>query len=67
MFERFASRGDGLRYRRRKRLQACHQLERQIAELRARIKAETQFNWKEELNMTIKSPQDRLTHDVVML
>ena len=49
-----------MRYRRRKRLQACHQLERQIAELRARIKAETQFNRKAELNTRIKTIEDRL-------
>jgi len=47
-------------YRRRKRLQACHQLERQIAELRARINAETQFNRKVELNTKIKRLEKHL-------
>jgi len=49
-----------LRHRRRKRLQACHQLERQIAELRARVKAETQFNCQAELNTRIKALEGRL-------
>jgi hypothetical protein len=48
-------------------LQACHQLERQIAELRARINAETQFNRQVELNTRIKAFEDRLKKEVAML
>ena len=54
-------------YRRRKRLQSCHQLERQIAELRTRINAETQFNRQVELNTRIKSLEDRLKKEVAIL
>jgi len=56
-----------LRYRRYTWLQACRQLERKITELRARTKAETQFNRQVESNMNIESPQDRLTQEAAML
>jgi len=54
-------------YRRRKLLQSCHQLERQIAELRAQIKAETQFNRQVELNVRIKALESQLKKEVAML
>jgi len=47
-------------YRRRKRLQACHQLEQQIAEHKNMIKKETQFNRQVELNTKLKQLEARL-------
>jgi len=48
------------REQRRYRLSRCHELELQIAEQRASIKAETQFNRKVELNTKIKALEKKL-------
>jgi hypothetical protein len=45
---------------RRDRLAACHEHENQIAEYRAAIKKETQFNRRVELNMKIKKIEKQL-------
>lgn len=45
---------------RRQRLAACHELEVQIAEQKAAIKAETQFSHQVELNMKIKNLEQQL-------
>ncbi len=45
---------------RRERLAACHQLETQIADLRAALNKEPQFNRQVELNTKIKNTERRL-------
>ena len=45
---------------RRERLAACHALELEIAEFRAALKKETQFNRQVELNTKIKNTETRL-------
>ena len=48
------------RQKKRKRLVACHELEGQIAEYKATIKKETQFNRQVELNVKMKDLEKQL-------
>jgi hypothetical protein len=52
---------------RRQRLAACHELEVQIAEHKAAIKAETQFSHQVELNMKIKQLEQQLQQESACL
>jgi uncharacterized protein DUF4391 len=52
---------------RRERLAACHELEVQVAELKAAIKKEHQFNRQVELNTHIKQLEDRLRQQTARL
>lgn len=55
------------REQRRRRLARCHELELQIAEHRAAIKAETQFNRQVELNTKIKELEKKLRYKATLL
>ena len=55
------------RAERRERLAVCHELEVDIAEQKAAIKAETQFNRQVELNTKIKQLEQHLRRDATLL
>lgn len=57
----------GQRKQRRKHLARCHELEVQIAEHKATIKAETQFNRQVELNTKVKGLERKLRQEVARL
>ena len=56
-----------IRESRRKRLAACHELEGRIAEYKAAIKKETQFNRQVGLNTKIKQLEKQLKIEAVVL
>lgn len=56
-----------LQKRRRENLAHCHELEVQIAELRAAIKKETRFNRQVQLNIRIKLLTEQLKADAIGL